>query len=120
MTGYVSQMHAAWLTLATRGRAPHPDLVVVFAMLAGCAPLQAERFEQRAGAPIDVTDPFTFYDVSSYGPRAVETMARLVGPWQLLYGSDRPVVEPTWTGREPLLQAQASEVLARATRAVAA
>lgn len=120
MTDYVTQMQAAWLTFATAGRPLHRDLVVVFAMLAGCAPLQSERFEQRSGTHIDLSDPLTFYDVSSYGPKAVETMARLVGPWQLVYGSDRPVVEPTLTGREPVLQAQASEVLSLAAQAVAA
>ncbi len=31
-------------------------------------------------------------------------MARRVGPDQLVYGSDRPVVEPIASGREVLLQ----------------
>jgi hypothetical protein len=50
-----------------------PELVegLVFATLAGCATLRAKRFEQRSGSPIDLHDPLTFYDVSSYGPRAV-------------------------------------------------
>jgi hypothetical protein len=30
----------------------------------------------------------------------VEAMARWVGPTQLVYGSDRPVIEPVPTGRE--------------------
>ena len=34
-------------------------------------------------------------------------MARRVGETQLLYGSDRPVVEPVPTGRERLLQENA-------------
>lgn len=120
MTDYVSQMQAAWLTFATDGRRLHRDLVVVFAMLAGCGPLQSERFEQRSGATIDLSDPLTFYDVSGYGPRASETMATLVGPSQLMYGSDRPVVEPALTGREAVLQAQASELLSRTERVMAA
>jgi hypothetical protein len=41
-----------------------------------------------------VLDSNLFYDTSSYGPRAVRAMARIVGPEQLVYGSDRPVVEP--------------------------
>jgi predicted TIM-barrel fold metal-dependent hydrolase len=112
LTSYVAQMHAAWLTFAAAGRRDHPDLIVVFSMLAGCAPLQAERFAQRGGGELPLDDPLIFYDTSGYGSRAVETMARLVGPWQLVYGSDRPVAEPALTGRERLLQNQAAELLA--------
>jgi predicted TIM-barrel fold metal-dependent hydrolase len=110
-TSYVSQMQAAWLTFACAGRREHPDLVVVFAMLAGCAPLQAERLSARHGPSLDLSDPVTFYETSSYGRAAVDTMARLVGERQLVYGSDRPVVEPTFTGRESVLQSQAGELI---------
>ena len=41
-----------------------------------------------------VHDPLTFFDTSSYGPRAIDAMIRVVGIDRLLYGSDRPVVEP--------------------------
>ena len=112
LTDYVSQMQAAWLTFAAHGRRQHPDLIVVFAMLAGCGALQAERFAQRGGPPLPLRDPHTFYDTSGYGPQAIETVARLVGPGQLVYGSDRPVVEPLPTGRESVLQVQASDLLA--------
>lgn len=111
MTSYVSQMQAAWLTFACAGRREHPDLVVVFAMLAGCAPLQAERLSARHGPSVELRDPLTFYETSSYGRAAVDTMARLVGERQLAYGSDRPVVEPTFTGRESVLQSQAGELI---------
>ena len=43
LTDYVAQMHAAWLTFATLGRREHPRLQVLFAMLAGGAPLLSER-----------------------------------------------------------------------------
>jgi predicted TIM-barrel fold metal-dependent hydrolase len=111
LTDYVTQMQAAWLTFVTLGRREHPDLVVVFAMLAGGAPLLSERLASRGGPTIDVRDPLIFYDTSSYGPAAVEAMARRVGADQLVYGSDRPVVEPTPTGREALLQANAVRLL---------
>ena len=40
-------------------------------------------------------DPLVFYDTSSYGPLAIGALADAIGgPGQLLYGSDRPVVEP--------------------------
>ena len=114
LTDYVAQMQAAWLTFVTLGRAEHPDLVILFAMLAGGAPLMSERLEARGGPPIDVRDPLIFYDTSSYGPVAVEGMARRVGAGQLVYGSDRPVVEPTATGREALLAANGARLIARA------
>ena len=95
LTDYVAQMQAAWLRFVSSGRREHPDLVVIFAMLAGGAPLLSERLESRGGPPIDLRDPLVFYDTSSYGPAALEMMSRRVGATQLLYGSDRPVVEPT-------------------------
>jgi len=114
LTDYVAQMQAAWLTFAALGRSEHPDLVVLFAMLAGGAPLLSERLGVRGGPPIDLCDPLTFYDISSYGPVAIEGMARRVGADQLVYGSDRPVVEPTLTGREMLLAENAARLIERA------
>jgi hypothetical protein len=114
LTDYVAQMQAAWLTFAALGRAEHPDLVVLFAMLAGGAPLLSERLGARGGPPIDVADPLVFYDTSSYGPVAVEAMARRVGAAQLVYGSDRPVVEPVATGREVLLAENGARLMDRA------
>lgn len=110
LTDYVTQMHAAWLTFASLGRRDHPELVVVFAMLAGCAPLLSERLTTRGGPEIDLRDPLVFYETSSYGPAAVETLVRRVGEAQLLYGSDRPVIEPTMTGREALLQTRSASL----------
>ena len=113
LTDYVAQMQAAWLTFASFGRREHPRLVVIFAMLAGGAPLLSERLESRGGPPIDLRDPLVFYETSSYGPAAVEMMARRVGETQLLYGSDRPVNEPTPTGREARLQTNAVPLFPR-------
>jgi hypothetical protein len=100
LTDYVSQMQAAWLTFSAFGRREVPRLRVLFAMLAGGAPLLTERLVARGGPAIDLRDPHTFYDTSSYGPVMVEAMARWVDPAQLVYGSDRPVIEPVPTGRE--------------------
>jgi hypothetical protein len=83
-------------------RRAHPALRVVFAMLAGGAPLLGERLLARGGPSIDLRDPLIFYDTSSFGPVAIESMARLVGPGQLVYGSDRPVVEPVAVSRSLL------------------
>jgi hypothetical protein len=105
LTRYVFDMHAAWLSFRAAGRGAHPRLRVVFAMLAGLAPLHGERLASRGG-PLpdspDAPDRLTFYDTSSYGPSAIRALAELVGPSQLVFGSDRPVVEP-----DPELDAQA-------------
>jgi predicted TIM-barrel fold metal-dependent hydrolase len=113
LTDYVAQMQAAWLTFASFGRRELPDLQVVWAMLAGVAPLQLERLGSRGGPPVEPGDPDQFYECSSYGPAAIETLARRIGAAQLVYGSDRPVVEPLASGREALLQVRAGELLGR-------
>jgi len=93
LTDYVAQMQAAWFAFLHAGRREHPRLRVLFAMLAGGAPLQLERFAARGGTAPLAPDPLVFYDTSSYGTRMLETMAGAVGVEQLVYGSDRPVVD---------------------------
>src|SRR3954468_3518101 len=92
MTDYVAQMSAAWHAWAAFGRARHPRLRVVFAMLAGLAPLHAERLAPRGGAPGAIHDPLVWFDSSSYGARTLDSMLRLVGVDRLVHGSDRPVI----------------------------
>lgn len=94
LTTYVACMQAAWLAFVIAGRPSHPRLRVIFTMLAGLAPLQGERLASRGGPAPLLHDRLLFYDTSSYGPAAVGAMAQIVGPGQLVYGSDRPVVEP--------------------------
>ena len=61
-------------------------------LVLGGAPV-TRRFAR--GGPADaVHDALTAYDTSSYGPRALDAMLRVVGVDRLLYGSDRPVIEP--------------------------
>lgn len=103
MTRYVAQMHAAWLTFVSAGRAEHPRLRVIFAMLAGLAPLHAERLSARGGPAPLRDDPLTFYETSSYGRDSVRRIAEIVGAEQLLYGSDRPVVAPALDARDMVL-----------------
>jgi hypothetical protein len=99
LTDYVAQMQAAWFAFLHGGRREHPRLRVLFAMLAGAAPLQLERFVARGGTAPLAPDPLVFYDTSSYGTRMLEAMAGVVGVEQLVYGSDRPVVD---AGAPPL------------------
>jgi hypothetical protein len=98
LTRYVAQMHAAWLAFAGAARNRHPELRAVFSMLAALAPLHVERLSSRGGTMPNLSDPLIFYDTSSYGPTAVHLLAAVVGREQLLYGSDRPVVEPAEHG----------------------
>jgi hypothetical protein len=94
LTAYVAEMSAAWHGWAAWGRAAHPRLEVVFTMLAGLAPLHGERLAARGGPSAALHDERTYFDVSSYGPRTVDAMVRVVGVDRLVHGSDRPVVEP--------------------------
>ncbi|HEY6781457.1 MAG TPA: hypothetical protein VI111_10905 [Thermoleophilaceae bacterium] len=94
LTAYIAQMNAAWHAFVAAGRLHHARLRVVFALLAGAAPLHVERLAARGGPATRVTDPGLHYEISSYGPRAAEAVGRVVGVRQLAYGSDRPLVEP--------------------------
>ena len=98
MTSYVASMQAAWLAFLTAGRSRHPELRVAFAMLAALAPLHFERLSARGCAVPNLADPDVFYDTSSYGPSTVGLLEKVVGPEQILHGSDRPVVDPRERG----------------------
>jgi hypothetical protein len=103
LTDYVAQMQAAWFAFLHGGRRAHRRLRVLFAMLAGGAPLQLERFAARARSAAPAPDPLVYYDTSSYGPRMLAAMIDAVGPTQLVYGSDRPVVDAAVPQLDPSL-----------------
>jgi hypothetical protein len=86
---YVGQMHTAWYAFSAYGRAAHPRLRICFALLAGLAPLHGERLAARGGGRGQI-DPDVFVETSSYGPRAVDATARVLGVDVLALGSDRP------------------------------
>ncbi len=113
LTLYVSDMQAAWLAFVSAGRPEHPRLRVVFSMLAGLAPLHAERLRSRGGLAAAAHDSLIFYETSSYGPAAVGRLADAVGAEQLLYGSDRPVADP---GEHGIADALDWDAIGRATR----
>jgi 6-methylsalicylate decarboxylase len=92
LTRYVAEMSAAWHAFVAWGRSAHPGLRVVFAMLAGGAPLHIERLSARGGPSDTALDPLVYYDTSSYGPRAIDALVRVVGIDQVVAGSDRPVI----------------------------
>jgi hypothetical protein len=128
MTRYVADMNAAWHAFVAFGRASHPHLRVVFAMLAGGAPLHAERFAARGGpAGAALADQRIFYDTSSYGARTIDAVVRCVGIDQLVYGSDRPIVDAGavaplgLAAQEAMVGANVARLLGRdAARAAAA
>jgi 6-methylsalicylate decarboxylase len=91
VTGYTASLQAAWWAWAAVGLTQHPRLRVVFAALAGLAPLHGERAAARGGPPVPDA-PQLFYDTSSYGPQAVAMMRRAVGAAQLVHGTDAPVL----------------------------
>jgi 6-methylsalicylate decarboxylase len=107
LTDYVAQMQAAWFAFLHAGRPAHPRLRVLFAMLAGGAPLHLERYAARSGSPAPEPDPLVFYDTSSYGPRMIGAVSDAVGGSQLVFGSDRPVVDPLPAWPDPDLRVAA-------------
>ncbi len=117
LTDYVAQMQAAWFAFLQAGRRAHPRLRVLFAMCAGGAPLQLERYAARSGKDLPSPDPLVFYDTSSYGPRMLAPIIAAVGTEQLVYGTDRPVVDGRAAPlderlREALLSANPHRLLA--------
>jgi predicted TIM-barrel fold metal-dependent hydrolase len=98
LTRYVTEMHDAWHAFIAFGRPQHPRLRAVFVMMAGLAPLHVERMIARGGPAEIEIDQNVFFDTSSYGAQAIDAMVRAQGIDQIVYGSDRPVVEPrVWT-----------------------
>jgi hypothetical protein len=93
LTSYTAQLTAAWFAWHVAGRALLPDLRVCFVALAGLAPLHHERLAARGGT-FGAIDSGVYYDTSSYGPRAVDAVIRVVGVDPVVHGSDRPYAEP--------------------------
>jgi 6-methylsalicylate decarboxylase len=94
---YTAQMQAAYYAWLARGRSRWARLRVVFALLAGGAPFQLERLAQRGVDVRSTLDENAFFDVATYGRRAIELCIETFGVHQLVYGSDTPVVDPTQT-----------------------
>jgi predicted TIM-barrel fold metal-dependent hydrolase len=82
--------YAAWLA---RDEGAWPRLRIVFAILAGGAPVQLERLASRGVDTRAILDPNVFLDTASYGARALELALSTYGVGQLVYGSDAPVID---------------------------
>ena len=97
---YIAQMHRSWVAWHVAGRTRHPSLRVVFAALAGLAPLHHERLAARGGA-LGAPDPNVFYETSSYGPDAIASLLTVVDEAAVVHGSDRPYAQPLDPARFP-------------------
>jgi predicted TIM-barrel fold metal-dependent hydrolase len=98
---YTAQMQAAYFSWIAAGER-YGDLPIVFAILAGGAPVQLERLracEQRDRGELPAA---VHLDAATYGRRALELCVETVGAGHLVYGSDVPVVDSA-----PTLQAVA-------------
>jgi 6-methylsalicylate decarboxylase len=91
LTGYLASLQSAWWAWVAAGLGAHPRLRVVFAALAGLAPLHGERAAARRGPAVPSSSQL-FYDTSSYGQQAIAALAAIVGARQLVHGSDFPVL----------------------------
>ncbi len=96
---YTSQMQVAYFHWLAGGSVRWPGLRVAFAILAGGAPFQLERLGHKGRPVRSVLDPNVYLDVATYARRSIELCAETFGVDRLLYGSDRPVVDPTQTLR---------------------
>lgn len=97
---YTAQMQAAYMAWLARDATRYPAVPVVFAILAGGAPIQLERLRSRGVEVRSTLHPNGYFDTSSYGRRALELCLSTYGVTQLVFGSDAPVIEPA-----PTLQA---------------
>jgi hypothetical protein len=86
-------MQAAYLSWLASGRERWPSLRIVFAMLAGGAAFHLERLAHRGVDVRSSLEPNVYLDVATYGRRAIELCIETFGVSQLVYGSDRPVVD---------------------------
>jgi hypothetical protein len=91
---YPIQQLRAWWSWYSAGRSLLPHLRICFAAGAGLAPAHAERFAARSGQSFAL-DRDVFVDTSSYGPRGLDSLIRILGIDNLVYGTDRPYAGPT-------------------------
>jgi hypothetical protein len=92
VVGYTAQMQAAYAAWLAAGAARWPRLRVLFAILAGGAPMQLERLASRGLDTRAVLHENVFLDTASYAERALSLALSTYGVGQIAYGSDSPVI----------------------------
>jgi 6-methylsalicylate decarboxylase len=90
---YTAQMQAAYAAWLAHGAESWPTLRVLFAILAGGAPIQLERLASRGVDTRSVMYEHVYLDTASYGERALALSMATYGVRQLVYGSDWPVID---------------------------
>ncbi len=95
---YPAQSQRAFFTWRALGAARHPQLITVWAILAGGAPFLEHRYRVFSGEPGGI-DPNVFFDTASSGREALELTLSTYGAEQVVYGSDHPVIPALPTRR---------------------
>jgi predicted TIM-barrel fold metal-dependent hydrolase len=90
-------MQAAYASWLATGIDRWPDLRVLFAILAGGAPIQLERLHSRGFDVRRALGTNLYLDTASYGRRAFELCLATYGGGRLVFGSDAPVIDATPT-----------------------
>ena len=83
-------MTAAWWSWSVAGRSLLPRLRICFAAGAGLAPVHHERFTVRGGGNPPPIDRLSFVETSSYGPRGLDALIRVLGIDVVVNGTDKP------------------------------
>jgi 6-methylsalicylate decarboxylase len=93
VVGYTAQMQAAYVSWLATGIDRWPELRVVFAILAGGAPIQLERLRSRGFDVRRALGAKLYLDTASYGRHALELCLASYGGRALVFGSDAPVID---------------------------
>ena len=91
---YTAEMQGAYVAWLAAGAARWPELDVVFAILAGGAPIQLERMTARGIDERSAMLPHIWFDTATYGSRALDLAMSTFGVEPMLFGSDIPVLDP--------------------------
>jgi hypothetical protein len=93
VVGYTAQMQAAYASWLSTGVDRWPELRVLFAILAGGAPIQLERLRSRGFDVRRALGETLYLDTASYGRLALELCLATYGGKALVFGSDAPVLD---------------------------
>lgn len=88
---YAQQMLDAYAYWMATGSCRWPTLRIVFALLAGGAAFQIERFVRRGLDMHAVEIDNVWFETSSYGERALELSLQTFGAHRHVFGSDAPI-----------------------------
>ena len=94
---YTAQMQRAYGAWLASGVERWPNLRMVFSILAGGAPFQLERMQARGYDIRKALHPSLYLETSSYGRRSLELCLATFGARQIVFGSDAPVIDVSYT-----------------------